>query len=218
MVAFWREKDLGKTLSLAGRLLRLPPTSFHQFSTSTLADGKMTKIYLLINTSQVSSRQLPSISGRRLYSDRHIECICQYIFGHIDTCCLSSPSSTSSPLPCHVTWNLTSPPQKMKNTYTHIYTQVFDPYKLKTQLLALHYSYPDIWQEHKRAQPLQSEMNLKQVNNIGGKRKTHFQINKTPSSDMCLDSCNFRGARDLDLNFAIWSSLQATSSIFFYQL
>lgn len=46
-------------------------------------------------------------------------------------------------------------------------------------------------------------MNLKQVNNTGGKRKTHFQISQTPWSDMCPDYFNFRGAKDPDLNFAI---------------
>lgn len=83
----------------------------------------MTKIYSLKNTSLASSRQLPSISGRKLYSDRHIECICQYIFGHVDTCCLSQPQV--GPLP--IQWDVQSP-------HTLTYLHIFDPSKLKTQL------------------------------------------------------------------------------------
>lgn len=168
MVAFWREKDLSETLSLAGRLLRFPPTSFCRFSTSTLADGKTTKIYSLINTSQVSSRQLPSVSERRLFWKAHW----MHLSIRIWACwyrCLSSPSSTSSLLPHHTT----SPQEKTKNTYTHTHTYVFDPYKLKT--LPLHYSYSGIWQLQKRAQACQSKMNLKQVTDIREKRKTLFK-------------------------------------------
>lgn len=80
----------------------------------------MTKIYLLKNTSPVSSRQLPSISGSKLYSDRHIKCICQYIFGHVDTCCLSHSQVEPLPIPCDV-----------KSPHTLRYIHIFDPPKLR---------------------------------------------------------------------------------------
>lgn len=206
MVAFWREKDLSETLSLAGRLLRLPPTSFCRFSTSTLADGKTTKIYSLINTSQVSSRQLPSVSERRLFWKAHW----MHLSIRIWACwyrCLSSPSSTSSLLPHHTT----SPQEKTKNTYTHMSLIHISLRHFPSTILILAF-------DNCRREPRHVKARWISNKSLTSEKKDTFQISKTPWPDMCPDYWNFRGARDPDLNFAIWSSLQDTSSIFFHQL
>lgn len=62
------------------------------------------------------------LSGSKFYSDRHIKCICQYIFGHVDTSCLSHSQVDSVPIPCDV-----------KSPHTFTYIHIFDAPKLKTK-------------------------------------------------------------------------------------